>query len=126
MNRLPAALTGTLLAAILASCANGFLPAAHRHPLQQGNLITAEEIAQLRVGMSEEQVRYLLGSPITPNLSDDGQWLYTFTAGRLVEPGEASVLALHFESGRLHEIDNRYDIDSDLARYFENVVTDFD
>ena len=38
----------------------------HRMEIQQGNFITQEMVAQLKPGMTRDQVRFLLGTPLAP------------------------------------------------------------
>ena len=57
------------LAAIAAAC---FLAACvYRMDIQQGNLLDAEQVDQLEVGMTRSQVRFLLGTPMVPVAFDD-------------------------------------------------------
>lgn len=44
--------------------------------IQQGNLLDAEAIAQLREGMTPEQVEFLLGSPLLRNPERPLEWHY--------------------------------------------------
>jgi outer membrane protein assembly factor BamE len=115
-----------LIATFLAGCANGLLPRAHRHAMQQGNMIDRSEIDQLQFGMTAEQVRYLLGNPVMANLASDDEWLYSFTAGKLIEPGEPQLLMVEFKNGLVVAIDDKYDNDESLQEYRSNVDSDFD
>lgn len=123
---LKTSLTALVLASLLAGCANGFLPRAHRHAMQQGNLLERADIDRVQVGMSAEQVRYLLGSPVIANLAGDDQWLYTFSAGKLVEPGEPQLLAVSFANGRVVALDDQYKNEASLQAYRRDVASDFD
>ncbi len=124
--RLQTTFCSLLIAATLAGCANGFLPRAHRHAMQQGNLIERAAVDRLQVGMNTEQVKYLLGNPVIANLADDNQWLYSFSAGKLVEPGQPQLLLLTFENGLVKSIEDNYQTAASLEEYRENVATDFD
>lgn len=93
----------------LQGCTSFLLPNAHRHPMQQGNLIDSERRELLRVGMNAQQVRYLIGDPALDNLVQPDTWLYLYSSGVLLEPGVQHLLALRFDtSGTLISIDNRY------------------
>ena len=63
----------------LAACS--FQP--YRIDIQQGNVITQEQIAALKVGMSKEQVRYLLGTPLLTDIFHQHRWdfVYRFEKG---------------------------------------------
>jgi outer membrane protein assembly factor BamE len=51
---------------------------AHRVDIPQGNYITKEMLAQVTLGMSQQQVKFALGAPLlTPVFSSD-RWDYVF------------------------------------------------
>ncbi len=50
----------------------------YRIDIQQGNNITAVQLKKLKRGLSKEQVRYLLGTTITPTLFRQNRWDYTY------------------------------------------------
>lgn len=124
--RIKTSLITLLTAILLVGCANGFLPRAHRHAMQQGNLIERKEVDKLQIGMSTEQVRYLLGNPVIANLADEDQWLYSFSAGKLVEPGEPQLLMVGFYNGVVTSIEDNYQPEETLEVYRDNVASDFD
>ncbi len=115
-----------LVTAIISGCANGFLPRAHRHAMQQGNMIERSSVDRLQVGMNTEQVRYLLGNPVISNIADQDQWLYTFSAGKLVEPGKPQLLLVQFKDGLVANIEDNYDTANSIDAYHANVASDFD
>ena len=55
----------------------------HKNDIEQGNIITKIEVSQLRPGMSEGQVKELMGSPILINIftPERMEYVYTFQAG---------------------------------------------
>ena len=65
------------LAAIAAAC---FLSACvYRMDIQQGNLLDAEQVDQLEVGMTRSQVRFLLGTPMVIDAFDANRWDYFYS-----------------------------------------------
>ena len=50
----------------------------YRIDIQQGNVITAEQFAQLKVGMTRDQVRFVLGSPMLTDIFHDKRWDYHY------------------------------------------------
>jgi len=68
-----AALTLVLAAAALA--AGGCV---YRMPIQQGNFLDPAAIAQVQPGMTQTQVRYLLGTPMVPQSFDNSRWDYDY------------------------------------------------
>ena len=46
--------------------------------IQQGNYITSEQVAQVRTGMTQEQVKELLGTPLMTDDFRQNRWDYVF------------------------------------------------
>ena len=46
--------------------------------IQQGNVVTAEQLAQVRVGMTREQVRFLMGTPLLVDPFHTKRWDYLY------------------------------------------------
>ncbi|GGY79962.1 outer membrane protein assembly factor BamE [Marinobacter zhanjiangensis] len=65
-----------LLLALLAGCA---FPGVYKMNVQQGNIVTDKEIAQLEPGMSRSQVHSALGTPLTLNAADTSVEYYVYT-----------------------------------------------
>ena len=92
--RLPTtALTALIvLATPLAGC-------IYRMNIQQGNYLEGKTVAQLQVGMTRTQVRYLLGSPMVPDLFNKDRWdyLYYFKTGHLERPEQRHLVVFFRE-----------------------------
>ena len=90
-----AALIALINMTVLAGCAASSdndarfagLITPYRMEVVQGNVVTQEMAAQLRPGLSREQVRNLLGSPLVADVFHADRWDYVFTIRR---PGAAS------------------------------------
>lgn len=50
----------------------------YRPDVQQGNVVTKEMVDQLRDGMTREQVRFLLGSPMLTSVFHADRWDYVY------------------------------------------------
>jgi outer membrane protein assembly factor BamE len=72
-----AALGILLAAALLAGCANPLRP--YRMEIQQGNYVTQEMASQLKLGMTKEQVRFTLGTPLINDIFHADRWDYVYT-----------------------------------------------
>ena len=75
--------------------------------IQQGNALTQEKVAQLKVGMDKRQVQFVLG---TPSLSDPfhpDRWDYIFSLRKDDELIEDKHLVLYFEGEKLARIEQR-------------------
>jgi outer membrane protein assembly factor BamE len=65
------------LAAIAAACL--LSACVYRMDIQQGNLLDAEQVDQLEVGMTRSQVRFLLGTPMVIDAFDANRWDYFYS-----------------------------------------------
>src|SRR3974390_2788552 len=79
----------TCMRSTLALCATVLLTGAlggcvYKMDVQQGNYLEGKAVDQLQVGMTRTQVRYLLGTPLVPDVFQRDRWdyLYYFRHGR--------------------------------------------
>ncbi|ACK54481.1 MAG TPA: outer membrane protein assembly factor BamE [Thauera aminoaromatica] len=77
----------------------------YRIDIRQGNYVDQEMVAQLRRGMTRDQVRYVLGSPLVVDMFRKDRWdyVYRFRPGS----GEAQqrVISLFFTGDVLDRIE---------------------
>ena len=55
----------------------GFLT-PYRVDIQQGNFVSKKMVAQLRIGMTKDQVRFVLGTPLLTDMFHSARWEYEF------------------------------------------------
>ncbi|KAF1041886.1 MAG: Outer membrane protein assembly factor BamE [Herbaspirillum frisingense] len=55
----------------------GFLK-PYRIDIQQGNFVSKEMVAQLRPGLTRDQVRFVLGTPLLTDMFHTNRWDYDF------------------------------------------------
>ncbi|WP_319781663.1 outer membrane protein assembly factor BamE [Oceanisphaera sp. IT1-181] len=76
--------------------------------IPQGNYIEAKQVDQLRRGMSQEQVRFLLGNPMSLDSFNHERWVYLY----YFKPGRGEVeqkqLVLEFNNGALMSVGGDY------------------
>jgi len=95
--------------ALAAGC--GFVPTIpgvtpYRIEIQQGNFISQEMVAQLKPGMSKEQVRLALGTPLLNDIFHADRWDYVFWRERAGGgKREQRKLTVFFEDGKLTRLD---------------------
>jgi outer membrane protein assembly factor BamE len=79
----------------------------YRMAVQQGNFLDPKQVAQLQVGMTRSQVRFLLGTPMLPDAFDRDRWdyLYYLRIGRLKKPDEKR-LSVFFEEDKVVRFEN--------------------
>ena len=92
------------------SCASVGLPTAgikpYRIEIQQGNFISQEMVSQLKLGMSKDQVRFVLGTPLITDSFHAERWDYVFRRQRVNSTElEQRKIAVFFEDGKLRRIE---------------------
>tara|TARA_S200000501_G_scaffold371832_1_gene415689 strand:+ start:2535 stop:3029 length:495 start_codon:yes stop_codon:yes gene_type:complete len=73
----------------------------YRADIQQGNFISKEMVSQLEVGMSPEQIIFILGTPLIEDIFNDKRWDYLFTLKRGDGQFTTSHLEINFKKGVL-------------------------
>jgi outer membrane protein assembly factor BamE len=79
-------------------------PLIYRPTIQQGNVVTQEQVNELQPGMTKRQVRFLLGTPMLTDVFHANRWDYAFTKGEGSRPEERSQVTVFFEDDRLVRI----------------------
>ncbi len=69
--------------------------------IQQGNYVTQEMVSQLRSGMSKEQVRQVLGTPLLADAFHGQRWDYVYWREDEWGKREQRKLAVFFMDGKL-------------------------
>jgi len=77
----------------------------YRIDIQQGNFISQEMVAQLKPGMSKEQVRLVLGTPLLTDIFHADRWDYIYWREKAGEKREQRKLTVFFEDGKLNRLD---------------------
>jgi outer membrane protein assembly factor BamE len=73
----------------------------YRIDIQQGNYVSQEMVAKLLPGMTRDQVRAVLGTPLLTDIFHANRWDYVYTLDRRGQPREQRHLSVFFEDGRL-------------------------
>jgi outer membrane protein assembly factor BamE len=94
--------------ALVASC--GFVPTIpgvtpYRIEIQQGNYISQDMVGQLKPGMSKEQVRLALGTPLLNDVFHADRWDYVYWREKPGTKREQRKLTVFFEDGKLTRLD---------------------
>ena len=77
----------------------------YRIDIQQGNYISSDMVAQLMPGMSKEQVRLALGTPLLTDIFHADRWDYVYWYERTGAKPEQRKLTVFFEDGKLTRLD---------------------
>lgn len=100
-----------LVTASLTLCSVATTACAYRPDVAQGNFTEQKDVDKLRVGMTPEQVKYVLSTPMLTNPLHKNKWYYINYVRRGWEEPESKRLIVSFgPDGRL------YDISGDFAK----------
>ncbi|MFM2348116.1 MAG: hypothetical protein RL654_2869 [Pseudomonadota bacterium] len=73
----------------------------YRMEVVQGNVVTQDMVAQLRPGLSGDQVRTLLGAPLLNDVFHANRWDYVFTIRRQGTVPQQRRVTVFFENDRV-------------------------
>ena len=79
----------------------GIIPGVYKIDVQQGNVVTQDMVDQLRPGMTQRQVRFIMGTPLIQDTFHPERWdyLYSLKSGRSDRVQER--ISLNFDDNRL-------------------------
>ncbi|WP_082070877.1 outer membrane protein assembly factor BamE [Gynuella sunshinyii] len=100
----------TLLSACLLT---GCILAPYHVEVPQGNLVSKEMLAQLEPGMTPEQVKFIMGTPVLNTDITPDEWLYYY---RNTVGGQATTeqtITLTFKDGLLSTINGESEFSED-------------
>ena len=97
-------LTVGLTATQLAGC-ESLLPAAHKIDIQQGNQVSVEDLQRLQIGMTRQQVKFVLGTPLLQDGFHQNRWDYLYYLQPGKQPARQSRVSLYFDQDTLVKID---------------------
>ncbi len=78
----------------------------HRIDIQQGNKISPENFAKLKLGMTRNQVVFILGSPLLKDPFHQDRWDYIYYKKPGNQPVKQSRVTLYFDGDDLIKIDD--------------------
>lgn len=71
----------------------------------QGNFVSKEQVAALQPGMSRQQVREILGTPLVTSVFHADRWEYVFTIRRQGVEAQSRKLTVFFDGERFARAD---------------------
>lgn len=97
----------------LASCST-LNDMVYRIDIPQGNYLEQRDVEKLRVGMTQEQVAFVLGRPVAQNAFDNDRWVYLYE----MNPNNGEVyrkeLILDFNAGLLVDMTGDFEKPADF------------
>lgn len=108
-------LTGivTLSAVLLLSSGCSYF-GVYKRDIPQGNLVTADMVEQLQVGMSRDQVVRVMGRPLLEAPFDANQWDYVFRLDEAYGGVDSRRVTLTFDGDRLANVEREGDLSGDI------------
>lgn len=112
LQKQPTRIIATTLLIALLTTASGCV---FRANISQGNIVEQDDVDQLEVGMTTNQVRFLLGTPMIDDPFNAERWdyIYYLNVGREAARAKRWVSVL-FEDGRVIEIRDDQELSDDL------------
>lgn len=77
----------------------------YRIDIVQGNVVTKEQVAMVKPGMTREQVRDILGSPMLTDIFHADRWDYMFTIKRPGTAPQRRSIVAHFDGDTLTRLE---------------------
>ena len=103
-----------LLSPLLAACNPLRALSVYRMEIQQGNYLTQEMVSKLQAGMTRDQVRFVLGTPLLTDIFHDNRWDYVYRRQRAdSREVEERRLSVFFDNDRLVRVEG--DVTTGLA-----------
>ena len=104
----PTLLSALVAASLLAGCSFDSIVSKvnpYKIDVRQGNYVDQEMVAQLKKGMTREQVRFVLGTPLVVDVFRSDRWDYVYR----FKPGQAEpqqrVISVFFVDDRLDRVE---------------------
>lgn len=89
----------------------------YRIDVPQGNYLDQDDVDQLRINMTKEQVIYVLGHPVVEDSFDHDTWYYVYEMKRgMRKRGEdfRKEMILEFKDGKLAEVVGDFELSEDF------------
>lgn len=104
-SRFDELLSMRLLMILAASAALSGCSLVYKLPTRQGNVIEQKQLDKLEIGMTRDQVKFVMGTPLAASPFRDDRWDYVgyYKSPRGKE--SARTVSLYFESGLLARMD---------------------
>jgi outer membrane protein assembly factor BamE len=91
-----------LLSTVLSACT------PYKMEIRQGNYVTPEMREKLKVGMTKQQVRYVMGTPVVNDVFHGNRWDYVYSLEQERKVVERQSMTLYFDGDVLSRIvDNK-------------------
>ena len=97
-----------MLALMLSACS------PYKMDIHQGNFVTPDMREKLKLGMTRQQVRYVLGTPLVSDAFHGNRWDYVYRLEQDRKVVDKQRLTIYFEADKLVRIDDNPKPDDEL------------
>lgn len=98
-------------------------PLLYKIDIQQGNVIEQEMLNKLKVGMDQNQVKFIMGTPVLIDPFHSERWEYIYSYQKAGGVREQRHITLHFENEKLSHISGDIHA-SEQPRVENDIVTE--
>lgn len=103
MNKISTTFISGLAILALSGCSISWL-SGYQPPIQQGNEVSVAQLKEIKIGMSESKVRFILGAPLLIDAFNPNRWDYTYAYTPTYGKQQVKHLTLYFQGGNLARI----------------------
>ena len=98
----------------------------YRIDIPQGNYLEQKNIDKIQVGMTKEQVKFVLGSPVMIDSFDTDTWnyVYRFKSGRSEKLNSQKRFTIKFEEDKLISAEGDFELSENFDIPFNTPVVD--
>lgn len=97
--------------------------AVYRPEIHQGQVVKIEDVEKITQGMSPDEVRDILGTPLVNDAFNEDRWDFVYNSiDRSRTPTEISVVSIFFKNGVVDKIESRTQT-ADIIEQSEEGVT---
>ena len=107
---------------MLALTAAGCSSWVYRIDIPQGNYLEQKDIDRIQVGMTKEQVKFILGSPVVVDSFENDTWhyVYKFKSGRSEDFNARKNFTIKFEDNKLVSAEGDFELSENFNTPYEN------
>ena len=97
----------------------------YRIDIPQGNYLEQKTIDKIQVGMTKEQVKFILGSPVIVDTFDKNTWnyIYRFKSGRNKKLDSQKIFTIKFADDKLITADGDFELSENFNTPFNAPIS---
>lgn len=94
----------------------------YRLDIPQGNFLDKQRVEKLQLGMTKEQVKFVLGSPVLSDAFNDDIWhyVYRFKSGKDASKNIEKQFTVSFENNKLVKAEGDFELPESFYTPIQN------